>query len=185
MLWAAAAAPESRKLEAVYLEGEAARLEVADGPRPVTVGPWRLGARVADTKPRDQRLNLYLVAPGTQYHLEGSEEYDHNAVVNALPAEGKSREYDVYWALVLDPKLKTDFRNEHDLILAAQQSFTPGDLFELEDIPSDFLLRTYLKIDSLEELEKFRRRDRTLPRVVIVPAGFAITASAPAAAPAE
>jgi hypothetical protein len=181
MLWAAAPAPDSRALGAVYLEGEVVRLVLSDEPKPVTVGPWRLGPRVSDNKPRDKRLNLYLVAPGTQYHLEGSEDYDHNAIINALPAEGKSREYDVYWALVLDPRLKTDLRTERDLIVAAQTSFTPGDLFEFADIPTDFLLQTYLKVDSLEELEKFRRRDRTLPRVIIIPAGFAITASAPPA----
>lgn len=154
-----------------------------DAAKPVTVGPWRLGARVGDAKPRDKRLNLYLVAPGTQYHLDGSEAYDHNAIVNALPEEGKSREYDVYWALVLDPGLKADFRNERDVILAAQATFVPGDLFEFDDVPTDFLLRTYLKIDSLEGFARFRRRDGTLPRLIIVPAGFAILASAPAAAP--
>lgn len=179
LLWAAAPPPDSRLLEAVYLDGEEKRLILADVAKPVTVGPWRLGTRVSDTKPRDKRLNLYLAAPGTQYHLEGSEGYDHNAIVNALPADGRSREYDVYWALALDPKLKTEFRSERELIIAAQTTFSPGDLFEFDDVPSDFLLRTYLKVDSLETLEKFRRRDGTLPRVIIVPAGFAITASAP------
>lgn len=185
MLLAAAPAPDSRTLEAVYLDGEAARLVLADAPKPVTVGPWRLGPRITDTKPRDKRLNLYLVAPGTQYHLDGSEDYDHNAIINALPAPGKSREYDVYWALVLDPRLKTDFRNERDLLLAAQVTFVPGDLFEFDDIPADYLMRTYLKVASLEDLAKFRKRDGTLPGVIIVPAGFAITASAPEEAPAE
>src|ERR1041385_6776413 len=116
MLLAAAPAPDSRTLEAVYLDGEAARLVLPEGGKPVTVGPWRVGPRVPDTKPRDKRLNLYFVAPGTQYHLDGSEDYDHNAIINALPEAGRSREYDVYWALALDPKLKTDFRNERQLI---------------------------------------------------------------------
>jgi hypothetical protein len=185
-LLGASPAPEPRSLESAYLDGEAVRLEVADGPKPATVGPWRLGARVLDPKPRDQRLNLYIVVPGTQYHLDGAEDYDHNAIINALPLEGKAREYDVYWALALDPHLRADFRNERDLIVTAQARFTPGDLFEFDDIPADFFLRTFLKLDSLPELEKFRRRDRSLPRLIIVPAGFAISASAPpAATPAQ
>src|SRR5438874_10729018 len=133
----ASSAPEGRLLSAVYLDGEAVRLEVPYGPKPVTLGPWRLGTRVLDPKPRDKRLNLYIVAPGTQYHLEAADEFDHNAIINALPEPGKSREYDVYWALVLDPRMHTDFRNERDLIIAAQASFTPGDLFEVDDLPSD------------------------------------------------
>ncbi|MDP9268347.1 MAG: hypothetical protein M3P27_08505 [Acidobacteriota bacterium] len=159
------------------------RLELAEGAKPMTLGPWRLGTRVLDTKPRDQRLNLYIVAPGTQYHLDGAEDFDHNAIINALPEPGKSREYDVYWALVLDPHLHTDFRNERDLIVAAQASFVPGDLFEFEDVPAAAFLRNFLKLGSLEDLQRYRRKNRALPRVIIVPAGLAITAAAPPAAP--
>ncbi len=185
-LWAtsAAPAPEARLLSAVYLDGEVVRLEVPDGQKPFALGTWRLGTRVLDPKPRDKRLNLYIVAPGTQYHLEAADEFDHNTIINALPEPGKSREYDVYWALVLDPRIHTDFRNERDLIIAAQASFTPGDLFEFDDLPSDTFLRTFLKMDTLEDLRPYRHKNGTLPRVIIVPADFAITAAAPEA-PAE
>src|SRR5438874_13789297 len=88
----ASSAPEGRLLSAVYLDGEAVRLEVPDGPKPVTLGPWRLGTRVLDPKPRDKRPNLYIVAPGTQYHLEGADELDHNASVNAVPESGREPE---------------------------------------------------------------------------------------------
>jgi hypothetical protein len=184
--WAtpAAPAPEGRLLSAVYLDGEVVRLEVADGPKPAMVGPWRLGPRVLDPKPRDKRLNLYIVAPGTQYHLDGADEFDHNAIINALPEPGKSREYDVYWALLLDPRMHADFRKERDLLIAAQASFTPGDLFEFDDLPSDTFLRNFLKMDTLEDLRPHRHKNGTLPRVIIVPADFAITAAAPEA-PAE
>jgi len=178
---AAAPAPDGRSLANVYLDGELARLEVAEGAKPVTLGPWRLGTRVLDTKPRDKRLNLYIVAPGTQYHLDAAEDFDHNAIINALPEPGKSREYDVYWALVLDPHLRADFRNERDLLIAAQTSFTPGDLFAFEDVPADGLLRGVLKLDALEDLQRYRRKNGAWPRVIIVPAGFALTAAAPEA----
>ena len=160
------------------------RVEVPEGPKPVTVGPWKLGPRVLDPKPRDKRLNLYIVAPGTQYRLEAADDFDHNAIINALPEAGKSREFDVYWALVLDPRLHTDFRSERDLIIAAQASFTPGDLFEFSDAPAEAFLRGALKLDSLEDLQPYRNRNHTLPRVIIVPAGFAITIAAPPAPPA-
>jgi len=182
---AASPAAESRSLAAVYLDGEAARLDVPESPKPAAVGPWRLGPRVSDTKPRDKRLNLYIVAPGTQYHLESGDDFDHNAIINALPEPGKSREYDVYWALVLDPHLHTDFRNERDLIIAAQASFTPNDLFEFDDVPAETFLRALLKLDSLDDLARYRRKNGTLPRVIIVPAGFAITAAAPPAPPPD
>lgn len=175
--------PEARSLSAVYLEGEVVRVEVPESPKPATVGPWRLGGRVLDPKPRDKRLNLYIVAPGSQYHLESADEFDHNAIINALPEPGKSREYDVYWALVLDPRLHADFRNERDLIIAAQASFLPGDLFEFDDIPAEAFLRNFLRMDALEDLRPHRNRNGTLPRVIIVPAGFAITAAAPPASP--
>lgn len=183
VLLGASPAPETRPLEGVYLDGQVVRLDVADGPKPMLVGPWRIGARVMDPKPRDQRLNLYIVAPGTQYHLEASDDFDHNAIVNAVPDAGTSRQYDVYWALVLDPRLHADFKTEKQLLVAAQASFTPGDLFEFDDIPADAFLRTFLKADTLDDLRQYRRKGGALARILIVPAGFAVTASTPAAAP--
>lgn len=180
-LLGASPAPEIRPLEGVYLDGQVVRLDIADGPKPMLVGPWRIGARVQDPKPRDQRLNLYIVAPGTQYHLDGSDDFDHNAIVNAVPDPGGSRQYDVYWALVLDPRLRTDFKTERQLLIAAQASFTPGDLFAFDDIPADAFLRNFLKADSLSDLAQYRHKGGALPRILILPAGFAVTASAPAA----
>jgi hypothetical protein len=182
-LLGASPAPETRPLEGVYLDGQVVRLDVAGGPKPVLVGPWRIGARVQDPKPRDQRLNLYLVAPGAQYHLDGGDEFDHNVIVNAVPDAGMSRQYDVYWALVLDPRLHTDFKGEKQLLLAAQASFAPGDLFEFDDIPADAFLRAFLRADTLADLAQYRRKGGALPRILILPAGFAVTASSPAAAP--
>ena len=182
-LLGASPAPETRPLEGVYLDGQVVRLDVADGPKPMLVGPWRIGARVQDPKPRDQRLNLYIVAPGAQYHVDAQDDFDHNVIVNAMPDPGLSRQYDVYWALVLDPHLHADFKGEKQLLLAAQANFTPGDLFEFDDVPADAFLRTFLKADSLADLAQYRRKRGTLPRILIVPAGFAVTASSPAAAP--
>jgi hypothetical protein len=151
---------------------------VEKGQRPFSIGPWQFGARVSDRKPRDKRLNLYLVAPGAQHHAEGYEEFDHNDVINALPPADAVVEWDVYWAIVLDPTLNQDLRSEQDLIVEAQNGFVPGDLFEFQDVPGHAFLRTFLGIDSLEGLAPYRRRDGELPRVIIVPAGFAIRASA-------
>jgi hypothetical protein len=172
--------PPARPLDSVYLDGEVVRLDIADGLKPEAVGPWRIGARVVDPKPRDKRLNLYIVAPGTQYHAESADEFDHNALVNALPEPQKSREYDVYWALVLDPHLRLDFKSEQQLLVATQSEFTPSDLFEFDDIPADGFLHAFLRMDALDDLAQFRRKDRRLPRLVIVPAGFAVMATNPA-----
>lgn len=149
----------------------------AKGERVFTLGPWQFGSHVPDPKPRDRRLNLYLVAPGKQHAAEGRDEFDHNDVINAIPEDGKPAEWDVYWAIVLDPKLKADLRNEHDLLAQAQRRFIPNDLFEFDDIPGHQFLRAFLKIDSLAGLEKHRGRNRSLPRLIIVPAGFAVRAT--------
>jgi len=148
------------------------------GQKAFSIGPWQFGARVSDRKPRDHRLNLYLVAPGTQHRAEGHEEFDHNDVINALPPEGTVAEWDVYWVIVLDPAPHEELRDEHDLIVEAQKAFVPGDLFEFRDIPGKAFLRAFLDIDSLDGLAPYRLKDGRLPRVIIVPAGFAIRASA-------
>lgn len=153
------------------------------GQQPFSIGPWQFGARMSDRKPRDHRLNLYLVAPGTQHQAEGYEEFDHNDVINALPREGTVAEWDVYWVIVLDPALRQDLRSEDALIVEAQEGFVPGDLFEFQDIPGQAFLRAFLAIDSLDELAPYRLKDGRLPRVIIVPAGFAIRASAGEAGP--
>jgi hypothetical protein len=171
---------EHGQIESAYFQGRLVRFELApveEGEKPFTLGPWRFGALVA-TKPHDKRLNLYLVAPGRQHRTAGWEEYDHNDVINALPPGGAVREWDVYWAIVLDPALRQELREERELLLQAQAWFRPGDLFSLEDVPGRVFLGRFVGVHSVRELQRFRRRDRLLPRLIIVPAGFAIRASA-------
>jgi len=141
------------------------------------VGPWRYGERVVSPRPSDRRPNLYLVAPGVQHQNARVPRYDHNAVINLVPASDAPVEWDVYWAIVLDPRLRHDFRSERDLLLAAQAGFDPGDLYELEDAPGRGWL-ALVNITSAAQLERFRRKDGKLPRLLILPAGFAIRARA-------
>jgi len=181
-LWAGASnADAPGPLSTAYLRNQLVRFHVAPlerGQQPFSIGPWRFGARVPDRKPRDHRLNLYLVAPGTQHRAEGYEEFDHNEVINALPREGVVAEWDVYWVIVLDPALREELRDEQQLIVEAQKGFVPGDLFEFRDIPGRAFLRAFLAVDSLDGLAPYRWKDGRLPRIIIVPAGFAIRASA-------
>lgn len=179
-VWRQQRAAEHGQIEAAYFEGRLVRFQLAplpDGEEPFSIGPWRFGARVA-SKPHDKRLNLYLLAPGRQHRTPGWEEYDHNDVINALPPRETPREWDVYWAIVLDPALRGDLRTERDLLLAAQTGFRPGDLFALDDIPGRVFLQRFVGAESVRDLERFRRRDGRLPRLIIVPAGFAIRGSA-------
>ncbi|HWR34769.1 MAG TPA: hypothetical protein VN622_02725 [Clostridia bacterium] len=130
----------------------------------VVLGPWQLAATRA--KPRDGRPNLYIVSPGTQFQGDGA--YDHNLVISHLDSPGEI-EFDVYYALVLDPLFKADIRDERDLIVAAQQTFTPGDLFEFGDIPSAALLRDQ-RFENISDLDGFRRADGSLPKLIVLPA---------------
>ncbi|MGH9492706.1 MAG: hypothetical protein ACRD2K_04325 [Terriglobales bacterium] len=181
-LWAGTpTADPPAQVATAYLRNQLVTFSLAppeQGQQPFSIGPWQFGARVSDRKPRDKRLNLYLVAPGTQHHAEGWEDFDHNDIINALPPEGAVVEWDVYWAIVLDPALRQDLRSEQELIVKAQEGFVPGDLFEFQDVPGQAFLRTFLNIDSLAGLAPYRLKDGQLPRVIIVPAGFAIRASA-------
>jgi hypothetical protein len=164
-----------------YLRNQLVRFDLAPlqkGQQPFSIGPWQFGVRVLDRKPRDARLNLYLVSPGTLHQSEGYEDFDHNDIINALPPEGAVVEWDVYWVIVLDPALRQDLRSEQELIVQAQEGFTPGDLFEFQDVPGHAFLRAFLNLDSLDGLAPYRLKDGHLPRVIIVPAGFAIRASA-------
>lgn len=145
--------------------------------RDLTIGPWYFGSLLVNRKPKDSRHNFYIVSPGTQYHRDGAEEYDHNDIISELPKDDKPIEWDIYWAIVLDPALHGDFHSERDLILAAQESFVPSDLMEFEDIPGEAFVRTFLHIDSVEGLTNYRRTDGTLPRLLIVPANSVILGS--------
>lgn len=177
-----------------FLNGEKVDItfELAEGKKAAnySLGPWRFGAQVRTVKagdpekPQDKRLNAYIVVPGASHASpdESLAGFNHNLVINALPPEGKSAEYDVYLVLALDPTLHPDIRTERDILVATQSRFTPNDLYELEDAPSAEVLKSVLKMDDTTDLKRFRRKkndDGTLPRMVIVPAGFALRASAP------
>ncbi len=178
---AAAPADSGRgRIDSAYYNGEPVSFTVvipANRRAQLRVGPWQFGARVEDPKPRDRRRNVYVVVPGDEHRASGWPEYDLNCVVSGLPATDEPVEWDVYWAVALDPTLHEDFRSEQELIVAAQSSFFPPDLLEFDDIPADGFLRTQLKIRSLTDLARFRRKDGTLPRILILPAGFAIRAT--------
>jgi hypothetical protein len=164
----------------VFYSGVELRL-VPESPAPkqriVNVGPWMVGARVGDGKPSDKRLNLYIVAPGKQYKLDDYAQFDHNLIISALPKEDKQAEYDVWWALILDPTLQTDFQDEHELIIAAQGRFKPSRTFDVKEAPSFSFLQKYLGIRTNSDLEEYYREEKTLPRVLIVPAKFAVRAA--------
>jgi hypothetical protein len=179
--WLAASADDSTQIDSAYIDGRVVSFALAPvgrGQRTVRVGPWRFGPRVENPKPRDKRLNLYLVAPGDQHHTAAAPEFDHNDVINALPADGAMVEWDVYWAIVLDPRTQQALHSERELLLLAQQRFLPNDLFEFDDAPGHVFLREFLKVQALPGLDRFRDRNRTLPRLLIVPAGFAVRAAA-------
>jgi hypothetical protein len=143
-----------------------------------SVGPWNLGERLGDDKPADNRLNLYVVVPGVQYRAAGKQEYDHNLVINKYTVDGKPREWDVFWCFILDPTLRADLRSERELLIAKQQTFRPADLFDIRDIPSHALMAERLGVRSMGELRRFRRKDGTLPRMLILPARVAVRATA-------
>jgi len=168
------------QIDSAYYEGEAVPFRVAEpGTRrsQLRVGPWLLGVRAEDSKPRDRRRNLYVVFPGSQHRAPGWPDYDHNCVLSDLPATEEPVEWDVYWAVVLDPTLHDDFRSEQELVLAAQSGFFPPDLLEFDDLPAEGFLRAQMQVRSLGDLVRFRRKDGTLPRLLITPAGYAIRGS--------
>lgn len=170
----AAAAPPRQPMPTAYFEGQVVRISIerpVKGQRTLELGPWQLGISRRDERPRDHRLNLYVVVPGTQHHSEGWDEFDHNMIVNAVPEGDQPVEWDVYWVLVLDPHLREDLRSERQLLLMAQDRFLPGDLLEFDDIPARAVLRDRLHMDEVPDLARFRQKDGTLPRLVVLPAG--------------
>ena len=175
----AAQVQESPKPISVYYEGGTVEFspDPATGHHSATLGPWTFGARLRENKPLDKRLNLYVVIPGKQYHSTVNPEYDHNLVINALTHD-KTREWDIFWCFVVDPRLTDDFRSEHDLLLAAQQTFIPADLFDAEDIPGHEVLREKSDIETLTDFLRYRRKDGSLPRLLILPAHLAVSATA-------
>jgi len=145
------------------------------------LGPWTFGRRLSEDKPLDKRLNLYVVLPGKQYQSPVAPEFDHNLVVNTLTHD-KTRDWDIYWCFKLDPALEDDLRGEHEVIVAAQQYFRPADLFDMEDIPARAAMAEKAGLHTLADLKHFRRKDGSLPRMLIVPARQAVSATAEAEA---
>ena len=168
------------QIDSAYYNGEAVPFHVTDPGHQraqLRVGPWLLGVRTEDPRPRDQRRNLYVVFPGSQHRAPGWPDYDHNCVLSDLPASEEPVEWDVYWAVVLDPTLHEEFRSERELVLAAQSGFFPPDLLEFNDLPAEGFLRGQMQVRSLTDLARFRRKDGTLPRLLITPAGYAVRGS--------
>jgi hypothetical protein len=137
----------------------------------VTVGPWSLGPRVA-TQPSDKRPNLYFVVPGSLHQTAEYPTFSHTLILSSAPEDPK--EFDIYWAVVLDPSLKDDFNSERQLILATQQTFAPGDDFSFDQIPSAGFLREFLKVNTLADLDKYKHPDGKLPRMAIITAHKAV-----------
>ena len=177
---AAASMREVVKPFSVYHDGDDLIFtpEAAGTHRLASVGPWNLGERVAEDKPIDKRLNLYFVAPGVQYRAPGKAEYDHNLVINKYTVDGKPRDWDVFWCFILDPTLRPDLRSERELLLGKHQTFRPATLFEFRDIPSHTLIAERLSIKSMADLRRFRGKDGSLPRLLILPARLVVRATA-------
>ncbi len=176
------------QIDTAYYAGQQVNFTVvmpASTRRMARVGPWLYGVRLRDSRPSDRRRNLYLVFPGSQHRVRGGEDYDHDCILSGMPRTEEPTEWDVWWAVVLDPSLHDEFRDERELIAQTEATFLPPDLMDFEDVPGQRFLRAGMKIDSVPGLARFRHKDGTLPRVVIVPAGFAIRAVAQMPEPAE
>lgn len=170
------------EMNRAFLDGREIQFTVAHTHIPgreFKFGPWNVGARAAGrTKPSDRSPNLYLVVPGGQFERTGTEAYNHNRILSSIPKGGGASEWDVYWALVLDPTLTIDFHSERELLVAAQEEFMPPADFTVDQIPAHVVLRDHLKIHSLAQLSKYRHPDGTLPGVLIVPAGVSVRGTA-------
>ncbi|HKF21233.1 MAG TPA: hypothetical protein VKE93_06665 [Candidatus Angelobacter sp.] len=154
--------------------------EVTGTHPPARLGPWTLGERLSasDETLRDKRLNLYVVFPGGQYRSAARPEYDHNLVVNKYTVDGKPREWDIFWCFALDSTLPLDLRSERDLLVAAHQTFRPGDRFAVQLLPANAVMKERLSVNKVDDLKRFRRKDGSLPRLLIVPAHLAVRATA-------
>lgn len=174
------AAPPPVKPFTAYHDGSAIVFtpEMTGTQRLATFGPWSLGERLSEGKPLDNRLNLYVVIPGTQYRSPAHPEYDHNRIVNKYTVDGKVRDWDIFYCFIIDPTLRGDFRSESDLLMAAHQTFRPADLFDMSDMPSSEMLAEKLGINSMADMRKYRRRNHALPRLIIVPAQLAVRGTA-------
>jgi hypothetical protein len=177
---AAASMREAVKPFTVYHDGDDLVFtpESAGTRKLAILGPWKLGERLGNEKPIDKHLNLYVVVPGAQYQAPDKPEYDHNLVINKYTVDGKARDWDVFWCLILDPKLHPDMRSERELLVAKHQTFRPGAVFEFKDIPSHVIMTERLGVKSMADLEQFRLKDNSLPRLLILPAHVAVRGTA-------
>jgi hypothetical protein len=173
-------APSPVRPFAAYHDGSAIVFtpEVTGTQRMAKFGPWSLGERLSEGKPLDNRLNLYVVVPGTQYRSSSHPEYDHNRIVNKYTIDGKAREWDIFYCIIIDSSLAGDYRSESDLLVAAHQTFRPADLFDVSDIPASDMIKEKLGVKTVADLRRYRRKNGTLPRLLIVPAGLAVRATA-------
>jgi hypothetical protein len=165
--------------ETAYFEGRQVEYSPGHahfGQKVFRFGPWDLGPKLESRERDDKRPNLYVVVPGSAASNDTEPEYNHNLVLSTVPKADESSDFDVYWAVVLDPNVKEDIRAETQLLLAAQEPFTPGQDFQFSKIPSQAFLRAFLHIDSLDQLSEYRRPDGSLPKVAIIPAKFAVRA---------
>ncbi len=170
--------PKLLRLDNAYFAGRVVRFKSPPEGKPVralAVGPWNLGERVNPGN-NDMRPNLYFVFPGTQHQADGRPDFDHNQVLSAVPKEESN--FDVYWVVVLDPSAVQNFTSEQQIILATQETFAPSESFPFEQVPSAGFLRTFLKVNDLSGLAKFKRPDGALPRVAIIPAKATLKAMA-------
>jgi len=174
--------PAGKPVTTVYLDSRPVHFAAERaglGGRGFEIGPWRFGRRIRDPKPRDHRLNFYIVSPGTQYETSGAAHFGFNCVINALSKPGFEPEWDVYWAAVLDPALaESDIHNERQLILGTEAEFMPADDYSISQAPAHDMLRRYLKIEKLAGLDRYRRKSGALPRIILVPSGSALKARA-------
>jgi hypothetical protein len=171
-------APKMLHLDQAYFAGRLVKFQSAPPTKhghALVVGPWDLGEKVSPGR-NDFRPNLYFVSPGTQHHVDGHGEFDHNDVLSAVPDDVSN--FDVYWVVVLDPALDENFTSEQQIIMATQKTFTPPADFTFDQVPSAGFLKAFLKVKDVAQLEKFKRPDGELPRVAIVPAGFTVKATA-------
>jgi len=169
---------ETQQNRPAYFNGRVIEMKYSPGIHDFKIGPWRIFAHLLHEKPRDPHPNLYIVAPGMQYKSDTAGQFDHNEVISVLPLKSEPVEWDVYYAVVLDPTLHEDFRSERQLILATQNEFVPTDDMKFDELPGAAFLRRYLRVDSIEGLEPYRRADGKLPRLIIVPAKLSVKAAA-------
>ena len=183
-------APSARehlaRVRTVYYNGEAMQFTAQQPQHPSVLGSWfrmgrwQFGARTWQPRPRDGRLNLYIVSPGSQYLVEGEKPFAFNCVINGLPKKPSSwLPWDVYWAVVLDPELNADILDERDLIIYTQSTFTPDPDAGFEQFPGHEVLRRYLGIKTMADVKRFRRRGRSreLPQIIILPAHLMLRAN--------